>query len=146
MPRWSLIVFAAIVAFAIWHDVSSDLEKKDARTGPATMEQDRISQMEAAASVLAKAQAGAAFATGQRACGDPSSAACSGSARNAAYETARSVLMNGGCITWETSAWDPRAMRERDRQVTHAEAEAACEQQAHAIVERVAADAAPHSP
>ncbi len=146
MSRWFLIVIAVIVAVAIWHEVSSDMDSQDTRVTPVTpvtMEQDRISEMEATASVLAKAQAREAFATAQRACGEPASAACGETARSVAYVTARSILMDGGCITWETSTWDPRAMRERNQPNTPAEAEAACERQAQAITDRVVADVAP---
>jgi hypothetical protein len=143
MPRWMLIVFAIIVAVAIWHEVSSDLESEDdGRITPVTLEQRRISDMEGAASVLARARAEEAFTSARATCSDPASSACDGSAREAAYEAARRTLKDGGCLTWEMSAWDPRAMRERTRAPTQDQAEAACLQQARDLADTITGDAA----
>jgi hypothetical protein len=98
---------------------------------------ERLADKEAAATILAKDRAGAAFADETASCRAASKADCEPAARAAALSAARKALLEGGCIDWEMSEWDPsRGLAPRAAPKSRPDAEAACEAQASAIANR----------
>lgn len=131
MPKWFGIVFALLLAAAIFADVDEDLAD-DTPNFAESMMIDRLADKEAAATILAKAEASAVFKRSSGA-----------AAAEAARATALKVLLDGGCIEWEMSQWDPtRGMAPRAQPKSRPDAEADCHAQAEAIVRRIAPRAA----
>lgn len=130
MPRWFLVVIAALVGVAIYNDISEQSADEEPSWGDAVAI-DRLADMEAAATILAKSEAEEAFRS-----------ASGGVARDLARTTALKVLLDGGCVEWEMSQWDPsRGMAERAAPKSRGEAEATCGAQADTIADRIAARA-----
>lgn len=127
MPRWFLVVFGILLAVAIWSNIREDAADDTPSWGDA-LAIDRYADMEAAATILAKARAEEAFK------------AASGDALAAARTVALKILLDGGCIDWEMSEWDPsRGMAERAVRKSRSEAESTCNAQADDIARRVEA-------
>lgn len=128
MPRWFLVLFALLLAAAIMADINEN-EAGDRPGWGESMKIDRLADMEAKATILAKAEARAAF---KRTSG--------AAAAEAARTTALKVLLDGGCVEWEMSEWDPtRGTAPRAEPKSRTDAEMACNAQADDIARRIAA-------
>lgn len=132
MPRWLLLAFTIAVVVAIGHEVLTDTNRAEP-TFYESLRADQLADKEAAAVILARAHAQEVFAA--QGC---SANVCEDPAARAVVKAAHDTLINGGCIDWEMSEWDPsRGLAKRAAPKSRAEAEAECLAQANAISDRL---------
>lgn len=102
------------------------------------LERERFADMEAAAAIKANADAKAAFDAAMATCGPAPDITCRARIYGATQDAALKALLDGGCLAWELSEWDPsRGQPGRAPPKDDYFAKIECEVQARGIADRV---------